>query len=133
MNAKILGLVGLALVATSGCSGDLRRASPCFAWAESVCKSAARCGVSTSVSSDPDDCLSNLSQQCNDNYDEERLSTVEDCIEGLDDAECFSAVNTLVGISCQSVVSYGYRVYNADGTEVPLATQPVTPPSFFSP
>jgi hypothetical protein len=133
MNAKILGLFGLALVASSSCSGDLRRSSPCFAWAESVCKSAERCSVYTSVSSDLDDCISNLSQQCNDDYDEERLSSVEDCIDGLEGVECPSAVSTLVGISCQSVVTYGYRVYNADGTEVPLATQPVTPPPFFSP
>jgi hypothetical protein len=128
MNAWILRTVGLALVAT-GCSGDLRRASPCFAWAESVCKAAERCSVTTSGGSGVDDCMANLSDQCSNDYEEESLSYVEECNEALDGAECVVAISTLVAPSCQSVTYYGYRVFNPDGTEVP---RPLVPAPFFA-
>ena len=132
MNTWILRAFGVALLATASCSGDLRRASPCFAWAESVCETADRCGVYTSSASEVDACIENLSNQCSDDYEEDTLSTVEDCTEALDGAECFAAVNTLVATSCQSVTYYGYQVFNADGTEVPRVTETATPP-FFAP
>jgi hypothetical protein len=120
--------LAVALLAACGCSGDLRRTSPCFAWAEAVCSAADRCDMYIS-GSNLDDCMEGKSDECIEAYNEDALDDVKDCVESLEASDCtLETASLLKGELCQSVALSPFEVYTSAGTPAPtLPTDQSTP------